>query len=48
VSDGRAEIRDDFAAAGHVARHSAQRPDGDVEHTAWRYSLMNWCNDPLA
>jgi len=32
---------------GYVARHSAQRPDGDVENTAWRYSLMNWGNDPL-
>ncbi|WP_245155816.1 DUF3140 domain-containing protein [Nocardioides sp. 503] len=20
----------------------AQRPSGDVEDTAWRYSLMNW------
>ena len=32
---------------GYVARHSAQRPDGDVEDTAWRYSLMNWGHDPL-
>lgn len=32
---------------GYVKRHSAQRPDGDVEHTRWRYSLMNWGNDPL-
>lgn len=32
---------------GYVARHSAQRPSGDVSETAWRYSLMNWGNDPL-
>ncbi|PRY14524.1 DUF3140 domain-containing protein [Kineococcus rhizosphaerae] len=33
--------------AGYVARHSAQRPDGDVTETKWRYSLMNWGHDPL-
>ena len=32
---------------GYVARHSEQRPDGDVEDTPWRYSLMNWGHDPL-
>ncbi|UBF26547.1 DUF3140 domain-containing protein [Kovacikia minuta CCNUW1] len=31
----------------YVHRHSAQRPSGDVEHTRWRYSLMNWGHDPL-
>jgi len=31
---------------GYVARHSAQRPDGDVTETTWRYSLMNWGHDP--
>lgn len=31
----------------YVHRHSAQRPDGDVTHTRWRYSLMNWGHDPL-
>ena len=31
----------------YVSRHSAQRPSGDVEHTRWRYSLMNWGHDPL-
>ena len=34
--------------AGYVARHLAQRPDGDVSDTRWRYSLMNWGHDPLA
>ena len=32
---------------GYVHRHTAQRPDGDVSETAWRYSLMNWGHDPL-
>ncbi len=32
---------------GYVARHLAQRPDGDVRDTDWRYSLMNWGHDPL-
>jgi hypothetical protein len=42
---------DDFEhmrkVVGYVRRHLAQRPDGDVEHTRWRYSLMNWGHDPL-
>jgi DNA topoisomerase VI subunit B len=42
---------DDYAAmrkvVGYVKRHSAQRPDGDVTDTPWRYSLMNWGHDPL-
>jgi DNA topoisomerase VI subunit B len=32
---------------GYVKRHAAQRPSGDVTETKWRYSLMNWGNDPL-
>ena len=32
--------------AGYVKRHLAQRPDGDVGDSAWRYSLMNWGHDP--
>lgn len=31
----------------YVHRHSAQRPSGEIEHTRWRYSLMNWGHDPL-
>ena len=31
---------------GYVARHSKQRPEGDISETPWRYSLMNWGNDP--
>ncbi len=32
---------------GYVHRHLAQRPEGDVRETKWRYSLMNWGHDPL-
>ena len=32
---------------GFCRRHLAQRPRGDVEHTRWRWSLMNWGHDPL-
>ncbi len=42
---------DDYAhmrkVVGYVHRHLAQRPDGDVTHTRWRYSLLNWGHDPL-
>jgi hypothetical protein len=31
----------------YIHRHSAQQPDGDIKHTHWRYSLMNWGHDPL-
>ena len=48
----KADLTDDDVAhmhkvVGYVARHSAQRPKGDVTDTKWRYSLMNWGNDPL-
>jgi len=42
---------DDFShmkkVVSYVHRHSAQKPSGDIEDTRWRYSLMNWGNDPL-
>ena len=31
----------------YVHRHQAQKPQGDIENTNWRYSLMNWGHDPL-
>lgn len=31
----------------YIARHSAQKPKGDVSDTTWRYSLKNWGHDPL-
>ncbi|MEE4207938.1 MAG: DUF3140 domain-containing protein [Parvularcula sp.] len=32
---------------GYIKRHKAQGPEDDVEHSDWRYSLMNWGHDPL-
>ena len=33
---------------GYIKRHLSQGgPADDVEHSAWRYSLMNWGHDPL-
>ena len=48
----KADLSDDDAqhmrkVVGYVKRHLAQRPDGDVTDTRWRYSLMNWGHDPL-
>ncbi|EFG74025.1 hypothetical protein HMPREF0591_6071 [Mycobacterium parascrofulaceum ATCC BAA-614] len=41
---------DDYAhmrkVVGYARRHLAQRPRGNVDETAWRYSLMNWGHDP--
>ena len=41
---------DDYAhmkkVVGYVHRHLAQKPDGDIEDSNWRYSLMNWGHDP--
>jgi hypothetical protein len=48
----KSDLTDDDVAhmrkvVGYVHRHLAQRPDGDVSETKWRYSLMNWGHDPL-
>lgn len=32
---------------GYVHRHCAQKPQGEIKETPWRYSLMNWGHDPL-
>ena len=42
-----ADIAHMETVAGYVHRHMAQRPEGDVTETRWRYSLMNWGHDPL-
>lgn len=47
----RGDLSDDDLAhmrkvTGYVHRHLAQRPDGDITDTTWRYSLMNWGHDP--
>jgi hypothetical protein len=31
----------------YIHRHQAQGPEGNVEDSNWRYSLMNWGHDPL-
>ena len=45
---------DDYAhmrkVVGYVARHLKQggpKDKGEVEHSPWRLSLMNWGHDPL-
>ncbi len=47
----KADLTDDDYAhmrkvVGYIKRHSAQKPKGDITDTDWRYSLMNWGNDP--
>ncbi|WP_258725659.1 DUF3140 domain-containing protein [Cellulomonas sp. NS3] len=44
TADDAAHMR---KVVGYVHRHLAQRPDGDVTDTPWRWSLMNWGHDPL-
>jgi len=41
------DVRWMHKVVGYVHRHRAQGPSDDVEHSRWRYSLMNWGNDPL-
>lgn len=49
----KAELEDDDfrhmrKVVGYVHRHLAQGgPADDVEHSRWRFSLMNWGHDPL-
>jgi hypothetical protein len=49
----KGDLSDDDVAqmrrvVGYVHRHLAQGgPKDDVEHSKWRYSLMNWGHDPL-
>ena len=31
----------------YVRRHLAERPQGDIKNTRWRFSLMNWGHDPV-
>ena len=42
------DLADMRKVAGYVHRHMAQRPDGDVTDTRWRWSLMNWGHDPIS
>ena len=47
---GRAS-EDDLArmrkVVAYIKRRLAQLPHHDIEHTRWRYSLVNWGHDPL-
>lgn len=52
LSKRRGSLTDDDLAhmrkvVGHVHRHLARRPSGDVTDTRWRHTLMNWGHDPL-
>lgn len=40
------DIKHARKVVGYVHRHLAQRPEGEVTDTNWRYSLMNWGHDP--
>jgi uncharacterized protein DUF3140 len=31
----------------YIKRRLAQRLHHDLDHTRWRYSLLNWGHDPL-
>lgn len=43
-SDG--DLKHIHKVVGYIKRHLAQKPDGDITETNWRYSLMNWGHDP--
>ena len=48
----KSDLTDDDLAhmrkvVGYIKRHKAQKPEGSVKDTPWRYSLMNWGHDPL-
>jgi len=43
TADDAAHMR---KVVGYVARHTKQRPKGDVSETDWAYSLKNWGHDP--
>lgn len=31
---------------GYINRHTAQKPEGNIKDSNWRYSLKNWGYDP--
>lgn len=41
-----ADLKHIHKVVGYIKRHLAQKPDGDITETNWRYSLMNWGHDP--
>lgn len=42
-----ADIEHMRKVVGYVARHSVQRPGGDVQNTRWHASMKNWGRDVL-
>ncbi len=46
LAKNKSEYTDDIDHMGRVVsyvhRHQAQKPQGEVEDSNWRYSLMNW------
>ena len=44
TEDDVSHMRD---VVSYVRRHQAQKPEGDVADTNWRYFLMNWGHEPL-
>ena len=43
---GESDLAHMRKVSAYVRRHTAQRPEGDITETRWRYSLMNWGHDP--
>jgi hypothetical protein len=49
----KADLTDDqwdhmARVVGYIKRHCSQGgPEDDIEHSNWRYSLMNWGHDPV-
>ena len=41
-----ADVKHIHKVVGYIHRHLAQKPEGDVTETNWRYSLMNWDTIP--
>ncbi len=44
---GKGDVDHMRRVVSYVHRHQAQKPSGDVKHSTWRYSLLNWGHDPL-
>lgn len=42
----RGRLRAHAQGCRYAKRHLAQRPQGNIDESPWRYSLMNWGHDP--
>lgn len=45
MNDAYVKFANKMVGYGH--RHLAQKPQGDVKDTNWRYSQMNWGMTPI-